>query len=831
MKPDFALSLSFDGITLLHRAAGGWRRVGEVALDAPDLRAELADLRDRAARMSPSGLACKIILPNEQIRYMSVETGSFDGDTRREIVRQALESATPYALEELVYDMSVDGGTSHVAAIAIETLEEAQSFAAEHAFNPVSFVAIPSPDAGFLGEPWFGPSGEVGDGVEIEPDGVVVVVIGDVELPDAETAHFEPALEPAFEPEPVVEDPEPDTAFRRRDDGGANVSTEGRRVPAERSRITLIPEPDPQLEADVAALEAQQDDVDDTEERFAQALVTAPVLDIPEAPEETPESAGFASFFTRRVRAGGAGAPAPNRAMRAARQVAAQSAGTVDFELPERQKPQDEASRMTVFGARVSDEVGGKQKHLGLILTAALLLFLAAIAAWASLFLDDGIAGLFKSRDDAPRIVEEDRPAPVAPARPAPRAPQVLADDPGAPQAPNSDFGTEPTRQSVADAPAQNTQQAPQQLSETDIAVLEALNEASTTPAPEQEPAPEVAAAPLDDAARYAATGIWPTAPLPPETPAIIGLDDLVSTSIDRTDLSQDAVALPDVAALDLDALPSLPSLPSAAGTQFALDDQGLVAPSADGTLNPDGILVFAGLPSVRPPRFPDRGARQAEEDAAAAEEVRTRLAALRPRVRPDNMAERVERSQFGGLTRSELADARPRARPVSLQEEAEQIAADEASGDDTETASAQAVQSSRRPDVRPSDFSEQVARAVAAAAAATAPENAPSGTDGAETVAAAVAPAASVQPRIPSSASVARQATLNNAINLRRVNLIGVFGTPSDRRALVRLPSGRYKKVKVGDRVDGGQIVAIGDSELRYQKGGRNLTLKIPSG
>ena len=71
----------------------------------------------------------------------------------------------------------------------------------------------------------------------------------------------------------------------------------------------------------------------------------------------------------------------------------------------------------------------------------------------------------------------------------------------------------------------------------------------------------------------------------------------------------------------------------------------------------------------------------------------------------------------------------------------------------------------------------------------------------------------------------------MDNAINLRQVNLIGVYGTPSNRRALVRLPSGRYKKVKVGDSVDGGRVVAIGDSELRYQKGGRNHTLSIPSG
>ena len=71
----------------------------------------------------------------------------------------------------------------------------------------------------------------------------------------------------------------------------------------------------------------------------------------------------------------------------------------------------------------------------------------------------------------------------------------------------------------------------------------------------------------------------------------------------------------------------------------------------------------------------------------------------------------------------------------------------------------------------------------------------------------------------------------MDNAINLRQINLIGVYGTPSNRRALVRLPSGRYKKVKVGDNVDGGRVLAIGDSELRYKRGGRNMTLKIPRG
>ena len=69
------------------------------------------------------------------------------------------------------------------------------------------------------------------------------------------------------------------------------------------------------------------------------------------------------------------------------------------------------------------------------------------------------------------------------------------------------------------------------------------------------------------------------------------------------------------------------------------------------------------------------------------------------------------------------------------------------------------------------------------------------------------------------------------NVLNLSQVNLIGVYGTPQSRRALVRLANGRFQKVKVGDRVDGGRVVAISDAELRYQKGGRNVVLKMPRG
>ena len=83
--------------------------------------------------------------------------------------------------------------------------------------------------------------------------------------------------------------------------------------------------------------------------------------------------------------------------------------------------------------------------------------------------------------------------------------------------------------------------------------------------------------------------------------------------------------------------------------------------------------------------------------------------------------------------------------------------------------------------------------------------------------------------PKIPTKASVAKQATFKNAINLSKINLIGTYGTDSKRYALVRQSNGRYKKVKVGDKIDGGTVKAITETEVRYQKSGKLLTLKMP--
>ena len=69
------------------------------------------------------------------------------------------------------------------------------------------------------------------------------------------------------------------------------------------------------------------------------------------------------------------------------------------------------------------------------------------------------------------------------------------------------------------------------------------------------------------------------------------------------------------------------------------------------------------------------------------------------------------------------------------------------------------------------------------------------------------------------------------NAINKRKLNVLSIYLRGSEKRAIVLFPTGQTKLVKVGDRLDGGRVAAIGTTEIRYIKGGNNLVLKIPQG
>lgn len=340
--------------------------------------------------------------------------------------------------------------------------------------------------------------------------------------------------------------------------------------------------------------------------------------------------------------------------------------------------------------------------------------------------------------------------------------------------------------------------------------------------------------------------------------------EEIYLASIDPVTRTSDAIALVPAESFPIRPGRTLPLPPSAAGASAD------PAPAeAEATAPPEAVVVTVGRPPRVPPAAPARDTAAAPEaeaeappeppeadvarsDPEAAPEPTALASALpdrKPRARPAGLVERNERAILGGRTRAEMAALRPLERPAS--EQAQAAAA--APAPPTQFA----VASSRLPRGRPADLATRVAtaNAIAAALAAAPPAPAPAPAPVVAAApaaapapaptpppAAAAAPAdlpyddgepdvVAAAPNIPTSASVARQATIRNAMVLRQINLIGVYGTDRDRRALVRLPSGRYVKVKVGDSLDGGQIAAIGRDQLRYVKGGRNITLTIPSG
>jgi hypothetical protein len=141
MMINFALTLTYSGIDLLQRTDNGWRRVGAASLLSADLAGELAGLREKGLALAPDDFCTKLVIPIEQVKYLAIDTTQTDADA----INAYVDGTTPYALDELVIDHERSGGRTHIAAVARETLQEAETFARAHGFRPVAFVAVPDP--------------------------------------------------------------------------------------------------------------------------------------------------------------------------------------------------------------------------------------------------------------------------------------------------------------------------------------------------------------------------------------------------------------------------------------------------------------------------------------------------------------------------------------------------------------------------------------------------------------------------------------------------------------------------------------------------------------
>ena len=81
-----------------------------------------------------------------------------------------------------------------------------------------------------------------------------------------------------------------------------------------------------------------------------------------------------------------------------------------------------------------------------------------------------------------------------------------------------------------------------------------------------------------------------------------------------------------------------------------------------------------------------------------------------------------------------------------------------------------------------------------------------------------------------PASGAVAGSAT-TKGIDLNATQLIGTVGAGKASRGLIRLRNGRIVTVRLGDKINGGQISSIGNGGLKYVKAGREYSLPILNG
>ena len=724
MSAQLALDLDHDAIRLLSRQSDGWVVEGIAELDSADLTQKIAGLRQRAEDLAGPDPAVLLVLPRSQVLYVSFDELE---DPESEIPRR-LDGLTPYQLSEMTWDhVSADGRTD-VAAVALETIDEALAFATSSRFRVVGLTSEP-PEGEFPRLPVFQRlpaflrTGEVARPLLLEP----------AEPPERAAVAFSEQREASYTPARV---PFSVAAAARAKRATAGLPDRAREI------LSLIPKP----------------------LLGAIAVGTAVILGTTFWPQGDPDP-----FTKRNVDLSFSELPsdsveglAPPDAQPAPAFLSGLDPVTVLRDPPVIVVP-------VVIGA------SGVEADYRAVLTAE-----GAFERFAALPALYGETRLPAAQAVRPSVlVRPDFPAAEAPARS-----RVSRADAPAPLAPPPAATPAPTIAAVA---ASGISRLPGSL-----------------PAETGVPAPPAAATPLDrprTVVEAPAETVAPPAEPPSAAPVIPPYPD--------PEAPADFASLPPqsgLAASPPDA--AMARLPPADGESFELGPDGFVVATPEGAETPGGALAIAGAPPLVAPPRPGTGESEAATEQAdgneTAEAATDETAPLDPAgVTPAN-------------PNPELAAFRPRPRPAVAVADA---------GPSTEPA-AQVPDALIAESLAPPEAAEPTEPVLTVSLVPRPRPDRPA----VRTATATATRAAPAAPRIPSRANVAREATIEDALPLGSLNLIGVYGSANNRRALVRLPTGRFVKLKVGDRLDGGQVAQIGSDRLLYQKGSRTLALEMPN-
>ena len=922
MKPDFALSLSFDGITLLHRTKPGWNIIGTAKLDSAALESDVADIRRKALSLDSRADNVKLVIPNEQIKFIKLlrPDGAQSNDIEA-VILDHLQGATPYHVSELRFDWIASKNDLYVAAVAIETLQEAENFAETHSFKPLGNVAIPPKDS-FIGEAFFGTAlggqqqmewydQEIDISPSPSPEALLKIAPKPLppEPPIARNKGRITAQKKAANPDP--KQPRLSTQLTKQ------INEEAENVPVSLNDLgTAFPRILSQIEGKLEGQEqADKPTVFDVDETRITANAASPSADPIlkrhgfEHKVTTEKIRNVLRHTKKRLSAGVSALRAVLKTLlqTALRQTKMAGVGATQFIKICKHKLFVEGVVPLVQRLQpILRKYVLKARDWGLpvmLLSASVLLagftatyFIVTRSADPSTDLALKVETVSADADkkiDVLRSIQELSPAPEAERRrgltglegfnttDTQTKAEVFSETPllGLSELQTSagfDLSIVeklPMKRALSRLDSLATPSSTRTRNGTELAP-EAKIEIPQTARSSQLNTPEfIPNGPMtpEELRRvYVSTGVWPMAPRAPYQARTKALEDLYIASIDADIRAHDPVILqsPDEFLTDSTKDLAIPLLKKAKPLGLATGDPAIEMPNEpsaktlvspninalrvlpDVTLRPPSmapqplaeltpsiitqdsnktaISQPGALPSIDaltrldPPSVTGFGNQATDPifENAATENAENQSSETNPTSelvsKPPSVSSEEEAidstdpqtPQAPEPAIDMLAQSRPLIRPQAL------VAALRAK----EKAFEEALNTSIRPEIRPALTEIAQSDALISRLFSALDEGDEANVD---------SPIADE----PSSARVSERATLEKGLNLRKVNLLGTYRFGNSRKALILMPNGSKRMVKVGDRLDGGQVAAIDEEELRYIKSGLNIILSMPSG
>ena len=922
MKPDFALSLSFDGITLLHRTKPGWNIIGTAKLDSAALESDVADIRRKALSLDSRADNVKLVIPNEQIKFIKLlrPDGAQSNDIEA-VILDHLQGATPYHVSELRFDWIASKNDLYVAAVAIETLQEAENFAETHSFKPLGNVAIPPKDS-FIGEAFFGTAlggqqqmewydQEIDISPSPSPEALLKIAPKPLppEPPIARNKGRITAQKKAANPDP--KQPRLSTQLTKQ------INEEAENVPVSLNDLgTAFPRILSQIEGKLEGQEqADKPTVFDVDETRITANATSPSADPIlkrhgfEHKVTTEKIRNVLRHTKKRLSAGVSALRAVLKTLlqTALRQTKMAGVGATQFIKTCKHQLLVEGIVPLVQRLQpILRKYVLKARDWGLpvmLLSASVLLagftatyFIVTRSADPNTEIASKVETVSADADrkiDVLRSIQELSPAPEAERRrgltglegftttDTQAKAEVFSETPllGLSELQTSagfDLSIVeklPMKQALSRLDSLATPSSTRMRNGTELAPeakIEIPQTAKSSQLSMPEFIPNGPMTPEELRRVYVSTGVWPMAPKAPYQASTKALEDLYIASIDANIRAHDPVILqsPDEFLTDSTEDLAIPLLKKAKPLGLATGDPAIeipYEPSAETLVSPN-MNELRVLPDVtlRPPSMAPQPL--AELTPSIITQDSNKTAILQPDALPSiDALTRLDPPSVTGFgnqatdpifenaatenAENQSSETNPTSelvsKPHSVSSEEEVIAStDPQTPQAPEPAIDMLAQS--RPLIRPQAlvaalrakekaFEEALNTSIRPKIRPELTEIAQSDTlmsllfsaldEGDE---------ANVDYPIadePSSARVSERATLEKGLNLRKVNLLGTYRFGNSRKALILMPNGSKRMVKVGDRLDGGQVAAIDEEELRYIKSGLNIILSMPSG